>query len=65
MRKHFLIPILALIVVNTVQSQTRWWYIDMEYILQNVPNYAEASVQLEQSKKKKQEIESKKSKLTK
>jgi hypothetical protein len=37
----------------------------MEYILQNVPNYAEASVQLEQSKKKKQEIESKKIEIDK
>jgi Skp family chaperone for outer membrane proteins len=64
MRKHFLIPILALVVVNTIQSQTRGTkigYIDMEYILQNVPNYTEANVQLEQKAQKwKQEIESKK-----
>jgi Skp family chaperone for outer membrane proteins len=69
MRKHFLIPILALIVVSTVQSQTRGTkigYIDMEYILQNVPNYAEASVQLEQKAQKwKQEIESKKVEIDK
>jgi Skp family chaperone for outer membrane proteins len=69
MRKHFLISILALIVVNTVQSQTRGTkigYIDMEYILQNVPNYAEASVQLEQKAQKwKQEIESKKNEIDK
>jgi Skp family chaperone for outer membrane proteins len=69
MRKHFLIPILALIVVNTVQSQTRGTkigYIDMEYILQNVPNYTEASVQLEQKAQKwKQEIESKKIEIDK
>jgi Skp family chaperone for outer membrane proteins len=46
MRKHFLIPILALLW-NTVQSQTRGiGYIDMEYILQKIPNYA-TSVQLE------------------
>lgn len=54
MRKHILIPILALILANTVQSQTRGTkigYIDMEYILQNVPNYTEASVQLEQKLK--------------
>jgi Skp family chaperone for outer membrane proteins len=50
MRKHFLIPILALIVVKhcSIQTGTKIGYIDMEYILQNVPNYAEASVQLEQ-----------------
>jgi len=69
MRKHFLIPILALIVVNTIQSQTRGTkigYIDMEYILQNVPNYTEASVQLEQKAQKwKQEIESKKIEIDK
>jgi Skp family chaperone for outer membrane proteins len=69
MRKHFLIPILALIVVNTIQSQTRGTkigYIDMEYILQNVPNYTEANVQLEQKAQKwKQEIESKKIDLDK
>lgn len=69
MRKHFLIPILALIVVNTIQSQTRGTkigYIDMEYILQNVPNYAEANVQLEQKAQKwKQEIEAKKIEIDK
>ena len=69
MRKHFLIPILALIVVNTIQSQTRGTkigYIDMEYILQNVPNYTEANVQLEQKAQKwKQEIESKKIEIDK
>jgi Skp family chaperone for outer membrane proteins len=69
MRKHFLIPILALIVVNTIQSQTRGskiGYIDMEYILQNVPNYTEANVQLEQKAQKwKQEIESKKIEIDK
>ena len=69
MRKHFLISILALIVVNNIQSQTRGTkigYIDMEYILQNVPNYAEANVQLEQKAQKwKQEIEAKKIEIDK
>lgn len=69
MRKHFLIPILTLILVNTIQSQTRGTkigYIDMEYILQNVPNYTEANVQLEQKAQKwKQEIESKKIEIDK
>jgi Skp family chaperone for outer membrane proteins len=64
MRKHFLITFLALIVINTIHSQTRGTkvgYIDMEYILQNVPNYAEATIQLEQKAQKwKQEIETKK-----
>jgi Skp family chaperone for outer membrane proteins len=69
MRKHLLIPILALIVINTAYSQTRGTkigYIDMEYILQNVPNYTEASVQLEQKAQKwKLEIGSKKIELDK
>ncbi|MEZ7497479.1 OmpH family outer membrane protein [Flavobacterium sp. Arc3] len=69
MRKHFLILFLALIVVNAIHSQTRGTkvgYIDMEYILQNVPNYAEATVQLEQKAQKwKQEIEAKKIEINK
>ncbi|PKH66390.1 hypothetical protein CXF59_10550 [Flavobacterium sp. ALD4] len=69
MRKHFLILFLALIVANTIHSQTRGTkvgYIDMEYILQNVPNYAEATVQLEQKAQKwKQEIETKKIEINK
>lgn len=63
MRKHFLILILALNVVHTIHSQTRGTkvgYIDMEYILQNVPNYTAATVNLEQKAQKwKQEIETK------
>lgn len=69
MRKHFLILFAALIVVSTIHSQTRGTkvgYIDMEYILQNVPNYAEATVQLEQKAQKwKQEIETKKIEINK
>jgi Skp family chaperone for outer membrane proteins len=69
MRKHFLILFLALIVANTIHSQTRGTkvgYIDMEYILQNVPNYAEATAQLEQKAQKwKQEIETKKIEINK
>jgi Skp family chaperone for outer membrane proteins len=64
MRKRFLFIILALIVVNTSQAQTKSTkigYIDMEYILQNVPDYKEAQTQLEQRAEKwKQEIETKK-----
>jgi len=51
MRKHFLFIFLVLIVSNTMQAQTRGTkvsFIDMEYILQNVPDYAEAQNQLEQ-----------------
>jgi Skp family chaperone for outer membrane proteins len=64
MRKQFLFIILALIVANTSQAQTRTTrigYIDMEYILENVSDYKEASAQLElKAQKWKQEIEVKK-----
>lgn len=69
MRKHFLKLFLAFIVVNTIHAQTRGTkvgYIDMEYILQNVTNYTEATVQLEQKAQKwKQEIETKKIEINK
>jgi Skp family chaperone for outer membrane proteins len=63
MRKHFLFLFLALIGGFTVHAQskgTKVGYIDMEYILQNVPNYSDAQSQLEEKAQKwKQEIESK------
>lgn len=69
MRKHFLFIFLALLASNAFQAQTRGTklgYIDMEYILQNVPNYAEAQKQLEQKAQKwKQEIEAKKIEINK
>ncbi len=69
MRKQFLFIFLALIVANTFQAQTRSTkvgYIDMEYILQNVPDYTEAQNQLEQKAQKwKQEIETKKIEINK
>jgi Skp family chaperone for outer membrane proteins len=69
MRKQFLFIFLALIVINTFQAQTRGTkvgYIDMEYILQNVPDYTEAQNQLEQKAQKwKQEIEVKKTEINK
>jgi len=69
MRKQFLILFLAVVVFNTAHSQTRGTkigYIDMEYILENVPNYAQATVQLEQKAQKwKQEIETKKIEINK
>ena len=68
MRKRFLFIILSLIVA-TVNAQTKGnkvGYIDMEYILQNVPNYIEAKAQLEQKAQKwKQEIEAKKIEINK
>lgn len=69
MRKHFLFIFLAAITVNLLHSQVRGsrvGYIDMEYILQNVPNYTEANMQLEQKAQKwKQEIEAKKIEINK
>ena len=66
MRKHFLFLLLA--VSLTAGAQTRGvkiGYIDMEYILQNVPDYAEAKNQLEQKAQKwKQETEVKKNEIT-
>ena len=69
MRKQFLFLFVSLIVANTIQAQTRGTkvgYIDMEYILQNVPNYTEAQNQLEQKAQKwKLEIETKKIEINK
>jgi len=70
MRKQFLILFLVLITASTFQAQTtrgtKIGYIDMEYILQNVPDYTEAQNQLEQKAQKwKQEIESKKNEINK
>ena len=69
MRKQFLFPFLALIVLSTMNGQTRGTkigYIDMEYILQNVTDYTEAKSQLDQKAQKwKQEIEVKKVEVNK
>jgi len=69
MRKEFLFIFLAFVVTNTIKAQTKGnkvGYIDMEYILQNVPNYTEATIQLEQKAQKwKQEIEVKKIEIKK
>ena len=69
MRKQFLFLFMILIVSNTNQAQTRGTkigYIDMEYILQNVPDYTDAQNQLEQKAQKwKQEIETKKIEINK
>lgn len=69
MRKEFLFIILSLFVTSAVDAQTKGnkvGYIDMEYILQNVPDYIEAKNQMEQKAQKwKQEIETKKIEITK
>lgn len=69
MRKHFLYVFLALIAMETINAQTRGnklGYIDMEYILQNVPDYTEAKIQLEQKAQKwKSEIDAKKIEINK
>jgi len=69
MRKQFLYIFLVLLVTQTIDAQTRGnklGYIDMEYILQNVPDYTEAKVQLEQKAQKwKSEIDSKKIEINK
>jgi Skp family chaperone for outer membrane proteins len=64
MKKYFAITILVLFSVFQINAQGRpvkIGYIDMEYILQNVPDYSEAKSQLEQKAQKwKQDIEAKK-----
>ena len=69
MKRQLLFLFIVLVVTNTVQAQvkgTKIGYIDMEYILQNVPAYTEAQTQLEQKAQKwKQEVESKKIEINK
>ena len=70
MRKHFILLTFIFSISYTASAQSgksiRIGYIDMEYILQNVPEYAEANNQLEQKAQKwKQEIEVKKNAITK
>lgn len=68
MKKHFLTSIILLFVAMTGFAQggksVRIGYIDMEYILQNVPEYAEANNQLElKAQKWKQDLELKKNEI--
>ena len=69
MKKYILISILFLSTVFQVNAQSKGvkiGYIDMEYILQNVPDYSEAKNQLEQKAQKwKQDIEAKKIEIAK
>ncbi len=69
MKKYFALTILAIFAVFQGNAQSRGikiGYIDMEYILQNVPDYSEAKTQLEQKAQKwKQDIETKKIEIAK
>ena len=69
MKKYFATLIIVIFFTFQGNSQSRGiriGYIDMEYILQNVPDYTEAKNQLEQKAQKwKQEIEVKKVDLAK
>ena len=69
MRKQFLFLLLITAVNFTANAQSRGvkiGYIDMEYILQNVPDYTEAKNQLEQKAQKwKQEVELKRNDVNK
>ena len=69
MKKYFLVVLATCFIVNYGEAQTRGvkvGYIDMEYILEKVPDYAEAKNQLEQKAQKwKQEIEVKKVEINK
>lgn len=69
MRKQFLYLFLTLVFVHAMDAQTRGTkigFIDMEYILQNVPDYTEAKTQLEQKTEKwKLEIDTKKIEINK
>src|SRR6478735_6666402 len=70
MKKHFILLIFIASTALTASAQggksIRIGYIDMEYILENVPEYNEANIQLEQKAQKwKQEMETKKNDITK
>ena len=69
MKKQFLILFIVLIIGNSIQAQNRGikiGYIDMEYILQNIPNYTESQNQLEQKAQEwKQQVEAKKNVISK
>lgn len=69
MKKQFLLLFLAFVLAQTASAQTRGTkigYIDMEYILQNVPDYTEAKNQLEiKAQKWKSEIDAKTNEINK
>lgn len=67
MKKLIFLLLLSLPIVGLTQSKgVRFGYIDMEYILQNVPDYTEAKNQLElKAVKWKSDIEEKKNEINK
>ncbi len=69
MKKQLLFLLLLVVTTLSVNAQSRGvkiGYIDMEYILQNVPDFAEANNQLElKAQKWKQEIEAKRTEINK
>ncbi|HEY0045300.1 MAG TPA: OmpH family outer membrane protein [Flavobacterium sp.] len=69
MKKHFLFLLMFTAASFTANAQSRGvkiGFIDMEYILQNVPDYAEAKNQLElKAQKWKQEVEAKRTEINK
>ena len=68
MKKQFLVivALFAAVIVNAQSRGIKIAYIDMEYILEKVPDYAEAKNQLElKAQKWKQEIEVKKNDINK
>ena len=69
MKKQLLFLLLAVVSTVSINAQSRGvkiGYIDMEYILQNVPDFAEANNQLElKAQKWKQEIEAKRTEINK
>jgi Skp family chaperone for outer membrane proteins len=66
MKKYFVLLFSFVLFVAQAQKTTKIGYIDMEYILEKVPEYAEAKSQLEQKANAwKQEIETKKNDIKK
>ena len=66
MKKYFVLLFSFVLFVAQAQKTTKIGYIDMEYILEKVPEYAEAKNQLEQKANTwKQEIETKKNEIKK
>ena len=66
MKKYFVLLFSFVLFAIQAQKTTKIGYIDMEYILEKVPEYAEAKNQLEQKANTwKQEIETKKNEIKK
>lgn len=66
MKKYFVLIFALSCIVTTAQKTTKIGYIDMDYILEKVPEYAEAKNQLEQKANTwKQEVETKKAEINK